>query len=58
MQNEKIKWDQKSLEYGAYYAINRCSKIIEQLPDSGYNKQIVKEFENLKKKIEEHFKTF
>lgn len=38
--------------YGAYLAINRCSKIIRECPDAGYNNSIIKEFEGLKSKLE------
>lgn len=37
---------------GAYMAINRCSKIVRESPDNGYNQAIIKAFESLKTEIE------
>lgn len=50
---EREPLDEKEyILYGAYLAINRCSKIIRDCPDSGYNSSIIKEFESLKSKLE------
>lgn len=42
--------------YGCFLAINRCSKIIRESPDGGYNIAILREFEKLKQQLENDIK--
>lgn len=48
-----MKDEQDYILYGVFLAINRCSKIIRDSPDHGYNTSILKEFEKLKQTIED-----
>ncbi len=49
--------EEEYILYGCYLAINRCQKIVrEGVPDTGWQQPLIKEFENLKNKLEKEVK--